>query len=263
MRLPVATVRAAARLVVVLFAAAALACGDGDRPAVLVFAASSLRDVLTEIAPSCRDESGVGLAFHFAGSSTLARQIEASAAADVFFSADEDWMDELDRAGLVDTASRRAPVSNRLVVVVPLAGGVSPASADDLAGAAVARIALADPDSVPAGKYAMAWLRATGTWEAVRDRVVPVLDVRAALAAVESGAVDAGVVYATDAAASRRARVAFSVPEGEGPPIAYAVAPLRTSRNLDRARRAVDCMTGPVALAAFERHGFALRQAAP
>ena len=107
-------------------------------------------------------------------------------------------------------------LSNRLVVVVPAAAAASSMTAEDLAG--VRRLALGDPRAVPAGIYARRWLERRGLWERVRDRVVPTLDVRAALAAVESGNVDAGIVYRTDAAISKRVRVALEVPAGRGPP---------------------------------------------
>jgi molybdate transport system substrate-binding protein len=165
-------------------------------------------------------------------------------------------MDHVAAAGLVDEVSRRSPLSNRLVVVVPVESRLEVRSAADLAGPGVRRLSLAGPETVPAGKYAKAWLTSKGQWEAVAERVIPALDVRAALAAVESGAVDAGIVYRTDAAISKRVRVAHEVPAEEGPKISYALAALAGRPHLTVARAAVEWISGPEAAAVFERHGF-------
>jgi molybdate transport system substrate-binding protein len=120
----------------------------------------------------------------------------------------------------------------------------------------VKRLALADPAAVPAGVYAKAWLEKQGLWKELEARVVPALDVRAALAAVEAGRVDAGVVYATDAAQSKRVRVALAVPEGEGPRIVYPVAALTRGKAPKGARAFVRFLQGEAARRAFERYGF-------
>ena len=140
-----------------------------------------------------------------------------------------------------------------LVVVVPAAASSRIAAPADLTQ--MRRIALADPEAVPAGVYARTWLESIGLWPALRDRLIPTLNVRAALAAVESGNVDAGIVYRTDAALSRRVRVAFTVPPESGPRIVYVVAPLAATRKTsarDLARR----LAGAEARAVFERYGF-------
>ncbi len=228
-----------------------------------VDAAASLRDVLRELAPALESATGARPVFNFGGSSDLARQIVAANRADVFFSADEAWMDRVAAAGLVDPVSRRSPLSNRLVVVVPADSALEVHSAADLAPPRVRRLALAQPDAVPAGRYAKAWLEAQGEWSAVAGRVIPALDVRAALAAVGSGAVEAGVVYRTDAAISNRVRIAYEVPEGDGPRISYALAAMRDRPHLELARRVVAWLCGPEAGAAFERYGFVVRSAEP
>ncbi len=162
-------------------------------------------------------------------------------------------MDEVERAGLVRAADRVDLLSNRLVVIVPVAASAVPATAEDLAG--VRRLALGDPQAVPAGIYARQWLEKRGLWERVRDRVVPTLDVRAALAAVESGNVDAGIVYRTDAAISSRVRVALEVPAGEAPRIVYPAALLAASRG-PAARAFYEHLRSPAAREVFERLGF-------
>ncbi len=252
-------------VIAVLIACAALGCGGKPPPdaalevepaEVTLFAAASLRDVLQDLEPACGSRRGVRLRFNFASSNDLARQILAGAPADVFFSADEAWMEALDREGLVDRPSRRGLLSNRLVIVGPTDGRLSVGAPADLAGPWVRRLALANPEAVPAGKYARAWLEAAGIWQALAPRVIPALDVRAALAAVEAGGADAGIVYRTDAAASRRIRVLFEVPPEEAPPIAYSVAALQSSRAAERARSLVECLASAEAVPVFERRGF-------
>lgn len=230
---------------------------------IFFYAAASLREVLQDLAPACERAARVRLVFNFGASSDLARQIEAGNKADVFFSADEAWMDRVERAGLLDATSRRSLLSNRLVVIGAVDSPVTIGSPSDLAARGVRRISLANPEAVPAGKYAKGWLEMAGVWEAVKDRVLPALDVRAALAAVESGGADLGVVYRTDASTSRSVRVLYEVPEGGGPPISYPVAALRERPHLDAARRVVVWLAGPEAAATFERSGFKVQAHAP
>ena len=243
----------------VVFAAASVAAGAPAAPPpveMTVYAAASLRDALAEIEPDCERRTGARIVFNFGPSNDLAREIVAANKADVFFSADESWMDRVAQEGLVDMGSRRDLLSNRLVVVVPEDSTLDLRSADDLAGKGVRKISLANPDAVPAGKYARAWLEKAGAWDRVRDKIVPAPDVRAALAAVESGAVEAGVVYRTDAAIAPRTRVVFVVAGQEAPRIAYPVAALRERPHADVARRVIDCFAGGPARAIFERLGF-------
>ncbi len=236
---------------------AAQTVSAGDPIELTVYAAASLRDVLQELAPAVERATGTRLVVNLGASNDLARQIVAANKADLFFSADEGWMDHVAAAGLVDAASRRSPISNQLVVVVPADSPLAISAATEVASAAIRRLALANPEAVPAGKYAKAWLDSQGVWQVVAPRVVPALDVRAALAAVESGAVDAGVVYRTDAAPSRRVRVAYLVPEGDGPRITYALAALAPRPNLESARAVAAWLCGSEAAAVFERFGFA------
>ncbi len=228
-----------------------------------LYAAASLRDGLEALAPVLERATGTRLVFNFGASSDLARQILAADRADLFFSADEAWMDRVAASGLVDATSRCSPLSNRLVVVVPLGSSLAIRSASDLALPAIERLSLADPEAVPAGKYAKAWLTAAGIWSAVAGRVVPALDARAALVAVESGAIDAGVVYRTDAALSRRVRVAFEVPLAESPRISYAVAALAGRPQVASARAVAAWLCGPQAAGGFARFGFVVRASAP
>lgn len=223
------------------------------RGEVSVFAAASLADALTEIGSAWEAASGSRASFNFGASSDLARQIRAGAPADVFISADTAQMDRLEQEGLVRASDRHDLLANTLVVVVPQDSPARVTGPRDLA--AFRTIALADPQAVPAGAYARLWLQGLGLWDAIAPQVVPTLHVRAALAAVESGNAEAGVVYRTDAARSKRARVAFEVEPTQGPPIRYPVAPLATARGPATAAF-VSYLRSPAARAVFVRHGF-------
>jgi molybdate transport system substrate-binding protein len=220
---------------------------------ILVFAAASLTDAMKEIGQAYEAKSSDRVVFSFGSSNDLARQIEAGAPADVFFSADRAKMDDLERAGLVTHGARRDVLSNALAVVVPKHSPATIAKPADLASAK--RLALANPDAVPAGIYARAFLEANGLWDGLRDRIVPTLDVRAALAAVESEHADAAIVYKTDAAVSSRVRVAFVVPREQGPPIVYVMVPLAGSKKKGTADL-VRYLAGPDAARVYERFGF-------
>ena len=225
-------------------------------PEVMVYAATSLRDALQAIAPACDKSASVRLVFNFGASNDLARQIVTAHKADLFVSADEAWMGHVAEHGLLDAASRRTLLSNRLVLIVPLEAPASIAQPADLAGPAVTHLSLADPAAVPAGKYARAWLESLKLWHGVKDKVVPAFDVRAALAAVESGVAEAGIVYRTDTALSKKVKVAYEVPERAGPTITYPAAALEDRPAHDAALRALECFSGKDAAAVFERFGF-------
>ena len=225
----------------------------GRAEEVLVFGAASLTEALQEIGRAFPARTGVAARFSFGASSDLARQIRAGAPADVFFSADTAKMDALEKAGIVRRADRREFLANQLVVVVPGAAARRIGGARDLAK--LPRLALADPEAVPAGIYARKWLEAEGVWTDVKAKVVPTLDVRAALAAVGSGAVDAGIVYRTDATISRSVRVAFVV--SDGPAITYSLAKIAASKSA-AAQRFVDFAAGQEGRAVFLRRGFSV-----
>lgn len=225
-----------------------------------VFAAASLADALTEIGEAYARASGERVRFNFAASSTLARQIREGAPADVFFPADEARLDEVAGHGLVVAETRRTLLANTLVLVVPVDRGGGITQPADLVTAAVRRIALAEPNTVPAGVYAKAYLEQAGLWADVSPKVVSAANVRAALAAIEAGNVDAGFVYKTDAARSTRVRIAYEVPASAGPRIAYPVAVLRDARAPEAARRFVTYLASPEARAVFVAHGFVLAE---
>jgi molybdate transport system substrate-binding protein len=223
---------------------------------VTVFAAASLTDALREIAAPWEKATGHRVVFNFGGSNILVRQIRASAPADLFLSADEAQMDALEKDGLVVPGTRRSVLSNALAVVVRTDATFHLSSAHDLASSAVTRLALADPRAVPAGVYARAWLEKAGAWAAIAPKILPAENVRAALAAVESGNADAGVVYATDARASNKVAIAFIAPPGESPGIAYPFALLRDAPSPEAARAFLARLVGVQGRAAFRTRGF-------
>ncbi len=223
---------------------------------VMVFAAASLTDALKEISADYQKSSGNQVHFNFAASSFLARQIEEGAPADIFFSADEARMRELDQKGLIDRATRKSVLSNSLVVVVSADSPWQCHAIGDLASPALKRIALADPRTVPAGIYAREYLEKIGLWQSLRPKVVPLGNVRAALAAVESGDIEAGMVYQTDALISKRVRIAYRVPRADTPAISYPVAVLKGAAQPTTARRFVKYLESAHARLVFEKFGF-------
>ena len=223
---------------------------------IQVFAAASLTESLQEIATAYEKESGDKVLLNLAASSALARQIQEGAPADLFFSADEAKMNALEKGGLVLKGTRKSLLSNTLVVVVPADSRLKIGSAQDLATSKVRALALAEPQSVPAGIYAKEYLRSLKLWSKVIDKVVPTENVRAALAAVESGNVEAGIVYKTDAKISDKVKIAFEVPAAEGPKISYPLAVMAESRKQETARKLLAYLESPAALDVFRRYGF-------
>lgn len=233
---------------------------------VTVFAATSLRDALQEIAPAFESAQSAKVVFAFGSSGDLSKQIVAADRADVFLSADEKEMDRVASASRIDAATRRDLFANRLVVIEP-ADGASGAFTGDysktqLADTRITRWSLANVETVPAGRYAKVWLDSIGSYDAIRERVVPAVDVRAALAAVESGACAAGIVYATDAARSKRVRVVHTVSESEGPVIRYPGAVVTNGGASDLGAAFLRHLGTSDVSAVFERHGFVVLRSA-
>jgi molybdate transport system substrate-binding protein len=223
---------------------------------VLVAAAVSLSAVLEELGAQYTRDTGQPLRFNFAASNVLARQILEGASVDVFVSADEAQMRLIVDAGLAEAGGRVPLVTNQLAVVVRDDWTGAMQTLADLMRPGVTRIALGDPAAVPAGVYAKQALERAGVWGAVRDRVVPSVSVRAALAAVDEGHADAAVVYRTDVAVARRARLAFVVAPRDAPAIAYPAAVMARAPHVAAARALLAWLRQPAAGAVFERHGF-------
>ena len=233
----------------------AASAGSGDGP--LVFAAASLTDAMTEIAGAFSAATGIRAQFSFAASSTLARQIEYGAPASVFISANRLWMDRLEEAGLIVAASRSDIAGNRLAVIAPASAG-SPTDftpSRDLARLlGDGRLAVADPDHVPAGIYARAALESLGLWRDMQPRLARSGDVRGALALVARGEAPLGIVYASDAEVTDRVRAIALLPADSHPPIAYPAALTATAG--DDARAFLPFLRGPAAQAILRARGF-------
>ena len=227
---------------------------------ITVFAAASLTDSLKEIAGAYEKQSGDKVVFNFGASSTLARQIEEGAPADIFFSADEAKMDGLEKKGLILKETRKSRLSNALVIVVAAERGAAISSPKDLASDKVKRLALAETKTVPAGIYAKEFLQKQDLWGAVEDKVVPAENVRAALAAVESGNAEAGIVYRTDAAISKKVKVAYEVPRSGGPDISYPLAIVKETKQPELATHLLNYLDSKEAGKVFEKYGFIVRQ---
>ena len=240
----------------------ACACAPVPAPAagakpVTVFAAASLTDAMDELGRAFTQESGVPVRLSFAASSTLARQIESGAGADLFLSADQEWMDYLEQRGLIRKTTRRDLLGNRLALIAPADSTVKLAIEPGFPLAAAlgsGRLATGDPDNVPAGRYARSALMSLGVWNDVAGRLVPAADVRTALAFVSRGEAPLGIVYETDARIDSKVRLVGLFPEGSHPRITYPMA-VTKSGSAD-AERFAGFLRGEAGRAVFERYGF-------
>ena len=222
---------------------------------ITVSAAVSLSESLQEIVNSY-EASGGRVGLNLAASNVLSRQIVNGAPVDVFISADEAQMAVVEKAGLIAAGSRVALLHNQLAIVVRPDRSAVLASAAALADNAVKRIAIGDPDAVPAGVYAKRYLERTGLYGKLQSKLIPSSSVRAALAAVESGGADAGLVYVTDARASKRVRVAAVITGSDAPEIVYPACVIRSSAKRDTAAAFLRFLQTADAARIFERHGF-------
>jgi molybdate transport system substrate-binding protein len=232
--------------------------GRAAEPELLVFAAASLTNVLEALGPDYTKATGQPVKFSFAASSALARQLEAGAAADVFLSADIEWMDYVQARGLIVRTSRRDLLGNRLILIAPASSTVAleikPGFALAEALGARGRLATGDPDYVPVGKYARSALTTLGVWSDVADRLVRADNVRTALAFVARGEAPLGIVYATDAKVEPGVRVVGVFPEDTHLPITYPVAVVHGAHP--GATRFEEFLGGDAARAKFSEFGF-------
>ena len=241
------------RLIVLLLALCA--SGTASAQQLIVFAAASLKNALDDVAALSASKPVIS----YGASSALAKQIESGAPAQVFISADLDWMDYLDRKKLLREGTRRNFLGNKLVLIAP-AG--SAARADIKPGLPLAqllgngRLATADPQSVPAGKYTKAALEKLGVWDSVAGKLAPAETVRASLALVARGETPLGTVYATDAAVEPKVRVVAVFPDGLHPPITYPAALTATAPASGAATDFLLLLSSPAAHKVFEKYGF-------
>ncbi len=240
-----------------LLALASVGCASrpGDGGPVLVFAAASLSDALPEIGQAFARETGVRVEFSFGSSGALADQALRGAPADLFISAGAQPMERLEREGALAPGTRADLATNRLALVAGKDSSLNVDSVEALLGPEVRRIAIADPALAPAGTYARELLERLGLWQRLQDKLVPAPDVRATLAYVETGNADVGIVYQTDATASR-VRVLFVFPEDSHLPIVYPVAVLARSPHRREAERFLAFLKGQIAQEILSRRGF-------
>jgi molybdate transport system substrate-binding protein len=241
----------------IALAALCFGLAGAAQPALLVFGAASLTNVLQELGDGYTRESGTPIQFSFAASSTLAREIENGAPADVFFSADQEWMDYLAQRNLIEVQSRHDVVGNRLVLIAPADSRIELRIAPHFALAASlgkGRLATGDPDSVPVGRYAKEALTRLGVWADVSDRLVRADSVRSALAFVDRGEAPLGVVYETDALIDRRVRIVDVFPADSHAPIVYPIALTRSAKS--DAAGFIHFVRSPAGDLIFKAYGF-------
>ena len=244
-------------LLVGLFGACAPLVNQGDAAGRLrVSAAVSLSEPLKRLAEDFQFDTGSPVELNLAGSSTLAAQLIAGAAVDLFISADWLQMDRLTTAGLIDSTTAVPLLMNQLVFVAPTDVVVNEVAPGMLRASSFRRIAIGDPAAVPAGVYARTYLESVGLWDVLADRMIPTRSVRAALATVEMGAADAGIVYRTDALVSGNVKIVFQVPVSEGPVIVYPAAVMAAAPNPVAAKKLLAYLDGPAAAVVFEEAGF-------
>jgi molybdate transport system substrate-binding protein len=240
-------------LALVLAAGLSLAARATD---LTVSAAASLTNAFNDLAPLFEAANpGTKLQYNFAASGALLQQIARGAPVDVFASADQETMDQAQAQNLMQAALRRNFASNALVVIVPVSSASVPRVLGDLAQGGFQRVAIGLPASVPVGRYTKGVLEAAGLWGAIEPKVIGATNVRQALDYVARAEVDAGFVYATDAALMPgKVKVAFAVPTPT--PILYTAAPLAASANPALAQRFVEFLVAPAAQAVLAKHGF-------
>jgi molybdate transport system substrate-binding protein len=245
------------RLILLLWLTAALPAAAAQPQQILVFAAASLTDALQELGADYQKAGGVGVKLSFAASSSLAREIEAGAPADVFFSADTDWMDYLQKRNLIQPATRRNLLGNSLVLIAPAPSHIKLKIAPHfplLAALGDGRLATGDPDSVPVGRYARAALTSLGVWDEVAPRLVRAANVRDALMYVGRGEAPFGIVYGSDALVDKAVRVVDMFPADTHQPIVYPIALTQSAR--DGAAAFVTYLESPAARQIFLKYGF-------
>jgi molybdate transport system substrate-binding protein len=239
-----------------LSAAATPAFAQSKDP--LVFAAASLKNALDEIVAQWQRETGKKAVISYGASNNLIKQIEAGAPADMFISADLDWMDYGEQKNLLKPGTRSNLLGNRIVLIAPKDANLSLDIKPGFALAAAlkgGRLAMANVDAVPAGKYGKAALEKLGVWDSVKGSIAQAENVRAALLLVSRGEAPLGIVYQTDAAAEPKIKIVGAFPEGTHPPITYPIALTRESSNPDAAAL-LDYIRSAKARPMFERQGF-------
>jgi molybdate transport system substrate-binding protein len=245
-------------LLLAVVAAAVLVATEGQDRHLLVFAAASLKDALDDANAQYERDSGRKILISYQASSSLAKEVENGAPADIFLSADLGWMDYLEERQLVKPESRFDLLGNKLVLIAPIYSRINLTISPKFPLAQALgndHMAMADPALVPAGKYGKAALETLGVWSSVMNKITPARNVRAALALVSRGEAPIGIVYQTDAAADKRVKILGVFPESTHPPIIYPIAITATSIN-PGSTAYLNFLKSPMARRAFEKQGF-------
>jgi molybdate transport system substrate-binding protein len=242
-------------------AAAPMSAARAQAGGLVVFAAASLKNALDEIATDWSKAATKPMPkISYASSSVLAKQLEQAAPADLFISADLDWMDYVEKKDLIKKDTRVNLLGNKIVLIAPKDSKVTVdvKQGFDLGKAlAGGKLAMGNVDSVPAGKYGKAALEKLGAWDGVKDKIAQADNVRAALLLVSRGEAALGIVYSTDAAAEPNVKIVGTFPENSHPPIIYPAAVIKDAKSAD-ATPFLDYLKGPKARPAFEKQGFAV-----
>lgn len=251
-----------------IVAAITTGCG-GEKPAapatppqkveLNVSAAVSLKDALAEIQKNYEAKnSNIKLVYNLGASGALQKQIEQGAPADIFISAAPKQMNDLEEKNLVNKATRKNLVENKLVIIVPTTSTLNITKYEDLTKDEVQKLSIGETASVPAGQYAQEVLKKLGIWDKIQNKAVLAKDVRTVLTYVETGNVEAGIVYKTDAASSDKVKIAATAPEGSHQPILYPVAILSGTKQQKTAEDFLTYLSTPECKAIFEKYGFTM-----
>jgi molybdate transport system substrate-binding protein len=237
----------------VMLSASTLRTGAAE---LRILAAASLSNVLNEMAPIYQQATGNTLVFSFGASGTFARQLQEGAPADGIISADELRVNQLEAAGLLLENSRRILVENTLVLITAADHGAAIPEPSRLTDASIRYLAIGEPSTVPAGTYAKAFLQKQNLWQPLQGKLIPLDNVRAVLAAVESGNADAGFVYRTDAMISKKVHIAYEVLRDQGERILYPAAVVKTSKQQAQALHLIEFLAGDQAQETWTKFGF-------
>lgn len=236
-----------------------ISCGSSktaENKEILVLAAASLTDVLTELANNYKTETGTTVTFSFASSGALQTQIEAGSPADIFFSAAQKQMDALQEKDLIYTDTRKDLLENKVVLISPTNSALNIKSFTDITNANVTKVGLGEPKSVPVGQYSEEILSNLSILDAVKQKAVYGSDVRNVLSWVRTGEVDCGIVYATDAQIANDINIIAEAPEGTHKKVIYPIAIVKASENKEEAQKFINYISTDKAAEAFKDYGF-------
>lgn len=229
---------------------------DTESKEILVLAAASLTDVLNELAASYKETTGVTVTFSFASSGALQTQIESGSPADIFFSAAQRQMNALEEKDLIETDTRKNLVENKVVLITPVNSALNIKSFNDMANPNVQKIGLGEPKSVPVGQYSEEILSNLSILDIVKPKAVYGSDVRNVLSWVETGEIDCGIVYETDAKIANNINIVTQAPEGSHRKVIYPIAVIKSSQNKEEAQKFIDYISTDSSMEVFNKYGF-------